>query len=51
LRIDGHLFCSLPPPTLGTPKVLAIRFTHGVNFGASTIHTFATACQFACPLH
>jgi len=21
----------------------------GTNFGASTIHTFATACQFACP--
>jgi hypothetical protein len=21
----------------------------GSNFGASTIHTFATACQFACP--
>jgi hypothetical protein len=21
-----------------------------INFGASTVHTFATACQFACPL-
>jgi len=32
---------------LGTPKIPAIRFTRGEDFGASTIHTFATACQFA----
>src|SRR6516165_3915860 len=32
---------------LGTPKVPAIRFTRGEDFEASTVHTFATACQFA----
>jgi hypothetical protein len=32
---------------LGTPKVPAIRFTRGEDFAVSTVHTFATACQFA----
>ena len=32
---------------LGTPEVPAIRFTRGEVFEASTVHTFATACQFA----
>ena len=32
---------------LGTPKIPAIRFTQGEVFEASTVHTFATACQFA----
>ena len=32
---------------LGTPKIPAIRFTRGEVFEASTVHTFATACQFA----
>src|SRR5262245_13379160 len=27
----------------------AIRFTRGINFGASTVHTFAAACQVARP--
>jgi hypothetical protein len=40
--------CASNLPTWATP--FSIRFTQGVNFGASTIHTFATACQFACPL-
>ena len=34
---------------LGTPKIPAIRFAQGVNFVAYTVHTFATACQVACP--
>jgi hypothetical protein len=34
---------------LGTPKIPAIRFPRGVNFEASTVRTFATACQFARP--
>ena len=32
---------------LGTPKLPAIHFTRGEVFEASTVHTFATACQFA----
>jgi hypothetical protein len=32
---------------LGTPNIPAIRFTRGEDFGASTVHIFATACQFA----
>ena len=32
---------------LGTPTSPAIRFTRGINFGASTVHPFATACQVA----
>src|SRR6516162_7892898 len=34
---------------LGTPKIPAIRFAQGVHFVAYTVHTFATACQVACP--
>jgi hypothetical protein len=34
---------------LGTPTTPAIRFTRGINFGASTVHTFAAACQVARP--
>jgi hypothetical protein len=34
---------------LGIPNTPAIRFTRGDHFGASTVHTFATACQFARP--
>src|SRR5215470_578908 len=33
---------------LGTPKILAIRFTRGSFFGASRF-TYATACQVARP--
>src|SRR5215470_2559423 len=33
---------------LGTPKILAIRFTRGSYFGASRF-TYATACQVARP--
>ena len=36
---------------LGTPKTPAIRFAQGVHFVAYTVHTFATACQVACPLY
>src|SRR5262249_14021826 len=32
---------------LGTPTTPAIRFTRGINFGASTVHPFAAACQVA----
>jgi hypothetical protein len=32
---------------LGTPNPPAIRFTRGINFGASTVHAFAAACQVA----
>src|SRR6202007_1033197 len=32
---------------LGTPKIPAIRFTRGEVFEASTVPTFAKACQFS----
>jgi hypothetical protein len=32
---------------LGTPETPAIRFTRRTYFGATVVHTFGTACQFA----
>ena len=34
---------------LGTPATPAIRFTRGINLGASTVHPFAAACQVVRP--
>ena len=36
-------------PTSRHSHYSAIRFTRGINFGASTVHTFAAACQVARP--